>query len=238
MQIDWRLLGPPVDVAGAFQGGFARGSALRQMREERERQEGFQRSALAAFDPQTGQIDPVRMRSAFAQAGDIEGAMRFEESQREQAAAQRTAQRQQMMDVARLLDEATDQASYDRGRAIAQRMGLDMSDIPEAYDPAWVDQQRQIMRDFIERPQEMTSFMREAQAAGIVPGSEEFRNAFNRRYNAPRYFPLNPGGRLELDPSYTGPDAPPRGEPPPELTDEDFRDDGGPTPRASGGFPR
>lgn len=236
VQIRWDLLGPPVDAGGAVMRGFAQGSALRRQRDEETRRDQFQQSALAAYDTQTGRIDPVAMRSAFAQAGDIEGAMRFDQSNAETTRSQQAAAREQMLTMARLLDDSTDQASYDRSRAIAERMGIDVSQAPPSFDPEWVAQQRQIVREFVERPQEMTAFMREAEAAGVQPGTPEFRAVFNRRYNSPRYYPLQPGGRLELDPSYSGSDAPPRGEPPPELTDEDF-EDGGPSPRGSGGFP-
>ena len=221
MQINWSLLGAPVGVD--TQGAALQGYALRQRVNQQRRQEEFTRSAFDAFNPETGQFDPRAMRSAFMAAGDVPGLMEFEQQQTQARAGQQDQARQQLLSVARLLDDATDPESYQRGLAAAQQMGLDVSSAPPTFDPNWVAQQRRIVQEFIERPQEMTTFMRDAMAAGIQPGSPEFRQTFQNRYAAPPRIVTGPNGELLV----VGGGQAPAADAPPVLTDDDFRENGG-----------
>lgn len=218
-QIRWDLL-QPVDVQGAVQTGFERGAtrsamadlardptnesalsrlgmfqpeAAMQMR-ERARTEGFRQRARSAFDPQTGAIDPVAMRSAYAEAGDVEGAIRFDQGRAQSQQAQEEAARARLLDLARLLDDATDEPTYQRGLQAARAMGLDVSAAPPNFDPEWVGQQRQLVRTFIDRSPELTPFLREAQTLGLTP--EQTREAWMNRYAAPPRIVTGPNGEL------------------------------------------
>lgn len=180
MQINWSLLGAPVDVGAAGRQGFEYGWAFRQ----RERQDEFQRAAFSAYDPNTGNVDAPAMRRAFVGAGDLQGALQFDAQQATRADAMRVAQQRQLTQIARLVDGVRDQASYEQALGAARQMGLDVSAAPPQYDAAWVDRQRQIMRVMAD-PEQMTTFMRDARAAGIEPGSADFRRLFENRYAPP-----------------------------------------------------
>lgn len=162
------------------------------------KQQQFQSAFGEAYDPTTGAVDPVKARAAYAGAGDYEGAMRFDQGQASAAAAQREAGVKAMRDVARLLDDATDEPSYQQARRAAASMGLDISRVPEAYDPAWVDQQRIIVRNFIDKPEELTSFQRELAAAGIEPGSPDYLRMLENRYAKPQIIHDAAGNVLAL----------------------------------------
>lgn len=250
--INWALLGAPVDVGGAIQHGFEQGmqrsafatlandptnqSALARLgaidpqaaitMREHGRQEAFRTSARSAFDPATGEVDPVAMRRAYAEAGDIGGAMDFERNRVSTERTQMTADNERLRRVAGLLDDATDEASYAAARQAAiTQLHADPASIPEAYDPAWVATQRRVVAA-LSNQQEMTTFMRDATAAGIQPGSDEFRQAFMTRYASPPRIIMGPNGQPMIlqDAPDTG-----TGTPPPDLTDDDFAD-GGPAP--------
>lgn len=204
-EINWSLLGQPVDVAGAVQHGYQYGSALRQRQQEEARREEFTNSAFAAIDPQSGAVDPVAMRSAFRGAGDIQGALGFERDQAAAAQQHQTEIRERATTLARLLDAAVDEPTYQQGLQTAQQLGIDVSGAPPQFDPNFVARQRMIVREFIDQPDHLTAFQQELAAGGIAPGSAEYRSMLEHRYNQPRYYPLPPGGRLELDPGYSGP---------------------------------
>lgn len=262
--IRWDLLGAPVNVGQAVQRGFEQGtvrsafadlatdptnqSALSrlamfdpqsamQMR-DRARTETFRNETRSAFDPVTGQVDPVAMRTAFVNAGNVEGAMEFDRNRATTQRTQQTADREKLERIARLLDDATDEASYTAARQTAiQALGASEADIPPTYDPAWVAQQRRLVAA-LSNQQEMTSFQRDAIAAGIQPGSTEFREMLMNRYAPPMVAVdvTDNEGRVtrQFIPRPTGSGAV---TPPPDLTDDDFREEGGPSQSGSGNFP-
>lgn len=258
--IDWSLIGPPAPrlVGDAIQRGFETGmvrsafadlsadptneSALSRLAmvdpqaglamRDRARQESFRAASRSAFDAGTGEVDPVAMRQAYVEAGDIEGAMGFERDRTRTAAAQQEAAREQLRVVADLLDDSTDQASYERNLAAARTLGLDVTSAPPQFDADWIGQQRRIVAALSDE-QEMTTFMRDAQAAGIAPGSPQFAEAFRNRYAAPPRIMTDPAtGALVI---VGGGGAAPT-DAPPVLTDDDFAE-GGPSRDGSGGFP-
>lgn len=239
--IQWGLLGPPVDIAGAVQAGFQTGRAMKMQR-VRERamaelaanpQDVRAQSALAAIDPEgafrfeamaaarderlrgekvrsalagaydvnTGTIDPVAARSAFASGGDISGAMAFDQQQGAARAAQLKQARDNLTIMARLIDDAVDEPSYQRSVASARALGMDVSNVPPSFDPAYVEslkRQAEALRGDVDR-----------ELMAVAPGSVVIDKGTGRPVftnpDRPRYYPVPPGGRLELDPSYQGP---------------------------------
>lgn len=208
--INWSALGAPIDVASAVRRGFEHGSALRERQEERSRRDTFQRSAFAAYDPQTGQVNAPAMRSAFAGAGDIEGALRFDAQQAQRAASARQAESSRLGQLARLADQATPQ-NWTQIREAATQLGINAEQIPEAYDEQWLSRQRLMLRAMSD-PEEMTTFQRDAAAAGYEPGSDGYRRYFENRYapqpliasNGDGTFTVIPRGNPASTPSSTG----------------------------------
>lgn len=190
-----------------------------ERRQDRARQDQFRQSALAAFNPETGEMSAPAVRQAYMGAGDVEGLMQFEQGQASASAARSKTAQEQMLTVAKLLDDAKDPQSYAIARSAAGSMGLDLASVPETYDPAWVAQQRAIVAALGDE-QKMTTFQQNAISAGIEPGTDAYRQAFLNSI-APSGFTYGSG---------------PAASPPATLTDDDFND-GGPSPSGSGGFP-
>lgn len=231
MAINWSLLGPALaaDPGAAFQTGFEKGATRAALGtlgtdptnekalgalamfdpetaasyRERGRQEQFRKGALAAYDPVTGDVDPAAMRQAYVGAGDVGGAMQFDAQQAETAAARRKAQLEQVQTVARLLDDATDDASYQRSLATAQQIGLDVSTAPKQFDPAWIDQQKQIVSALGDE-EKLTSFQREAISAGYELGSPEYRQLFLEKMAQPRFMTGPNGQPIVVTPNIGG----------------------------------
>jgi hypothetical protein len=111
--------------------------------EEYDLRHTFRQNLVNAADPETGKIDPNKARQAYVQAGDVEGAMSFDKGLRETATAQLQAGMKQIEVEAQLLGSATDPTSYAAARQRAGSLGVDLSGVPEQYDPAWVQQATQ-----------------------------------------------------------------------------------------------
>lgn len=204
-----------------------------QQNSEMQRAEQTRGALAAAYDPATGNIDPMAARQAYVGAGDIEGAMRFDQQRAQSAASQQDAARKQLETMAQLLDDATDENSYQQGLNVARRMGIDVSSVPQNYDPAWVDEQRLMVRTFIEKPEAATTLQRNLISAGIQPGTPEYRQAVLSSLAPPGYVaaPMGGGGpapgTVEDGYRFKG------GDP---ADPANWEATGGPTPRASGTF--
>jgi murein DD-endopeptidase MepM/ murein hydrolase activator NlpD len=228
-QIRWDLLGAPVDVGAAVRGGYQVGRAFRQQ----QRQDDFQQSALAAYDPATGNVNAPAMRSAFVQAGNVEGAMQFDQSQITRDNARREQSDVARARLARLATQANAQ-NWPQTRAAAIELGVPAANIPEAFDPTWLERQRAVLTA-LDDPQERTSFQRDLEAAGYDLSTETGRRAARRfieqRYAAPPRIITGPNNQLMVVGG--------GGETPPELTDEEVARDRQGGPQASspaGGF--
>ncbi len=125
-----------VDPRTALQ--YSQVNEARAAREaEVQRRQAFQ----GAYNPDTGQIDPARVRQAYAQTGDIEGAMKFDANQAAAQKSQLETVLKQVEIASQLLGSATDQASYTAALQRAAALGIDVSQEPQQYDPAYVQQQ-------------------------------------------------------------------------------------------------
>jgi hypothetical protein len=148
MPADYGLLGGGFSAANALAAlGAGQQQAMQQQRfavqqEELQRQQQLRAGLQGAYDPTTGQLDRVAARTAYAGAGDVEGAMAVDK----QAAAARAAQYKEAVEkvglTAQLLGGVRDEASFQQARQVAMQNGLDVSGIPQRYDPAWVQQTR------------------------------------------------------------------------------------------------
>lgn len=146
MQINWSLLGSPPNIGEAFQGGFATAQrsalasqALTERRDEMQRQSALRHGLTAAYDPRSGTLDPMRARAAYLGAGDIEGVMEFDQSQRQQQTEINQQQQRAIVIGAQLIRRVnpTDQAGWDRVRTLAPQLGVPLDQVPEAFDPQY-----------------------------------------------------------------------------------------------------
>lgn len=156
------------------------------------------------------------------------------------ASASRTAEqeiennRDRFIAGAQFLQGVQDQATYAQRRQQFAQAGYDVSDIPEQYDPQYVQGVVEIgtrLQAAGQRSTGPTSFQRDLTGAGIDPNSDEGRRLLRNRYaSPPRIMMVNGVPTLVSD----GGD----GDTPQVLTDEDIQrmDQGGPASPAPGNF--
>jgi hypothetical protein len=118
-----------------------------------------------------------------------------------------------------------DQQTYDMARQMAGQVGIDLSEVPPAFDPQYVNGVISIA-DALDPQKGDQGFTLGPGQARYGPDGQLVAKGPPR---PPRYYPVQPGGKLVLDPSYGG-----------EEGDDEWEyvlPQGGPTPQASGGFP-
>lgn len=162
-----------------------------------------------------------------------------QETQAQEAARKRQEQRRADMPmVARLLDFAAQgEPQYQQARGIAQQYGIDVSQLPETFDPAWIEQQRTMVKALADpaKMEALSTAGKQAVDMGYKPGTPEFNSAVRDIFTASEAKPYVVGGETRLyQPKIGGPgqvqgSAPPaavealrRGEGTPEQFDEMF----------------
>ncbi len=122
--------------------------------------------------------------------------------------------REGVVSMAKILDGANDPASYAQGLAVAQQLGMDISSVPQQYDPKWVNQQRFITSVLIDKEDKLPGIAQELQAAGYEPGTPDFKQAMigviNNKY-ASEYIDENGNTRRRSALNVGGRQAPPNG---------------------------
>lgn len=178
----------PANAAGAFYEGLDRGKAEREEREVK--------GALSAYA--VNPDDPA----AFQALAQYRPQMAIQIRQ-DQQARQRHAQEQRRADLPlmeRLLNSAVDESSYQQARQVAAEYGIDASQIPAAYDPAWVDQQRTMVK-MIQDPAQKEAIStagKQAVDMGYKPGTPEFSKAVHDIWTADNAKPYVVGGETRL----------------------------------------
>lgn len=148
MAADYSLLGGGFSAANALAAlGAGQQQAMQQQRFEQqqaeiERQRRLREGLQGAYDPATGQLDRVAARTAYAGAGDVEGAMGVDRQASAAQAAQFKAAQDKLGLTAQLLGGVRDEATYQQARQVAMQNGLDVTGIPPRYDPQWVQSTR------------------------------------------------------------------------------------------------
>lgn len=164
MAIDWRLAQMPNIAGNAL-------AAFRQGREDRRVSDA--QNALAAYA-----TNPNEQTLSGAAQYAPEFVIRERGRMQDQQAQQRKQHQEQMVMMGRLLDHAQDPQTYAESLAAARQAGIDVSTVPQQYDPAWVDRQRLVVRAFNDDGGERISgIARELVDAGYQPGTEEFNGA-------------------------------------------------------------
>jgi hypothetical protein len=209
MNIDWGIM-RPVDIGARFQEGYDRQqqNALRQREvafrdEERERSTELRNALTGAINPQTGAIDYGVARRAYIGAGDLQGAIGVDTASAAAASRQRELAQQNIVRGARIVRQMnpTDDASWQRTLAAARQAGVDLTDVPTTFDPNYMQMLLAAAAAASEPSEGFTldeGAVRYDQNGNVVARGNQPR---------PRYFPVPAGGRLELDPSYSGPVA-------------------------------
>lgn len=189
-----------VDIAWGLSGGNSFNNALamgmqfgQQIRQRREEKE--YRNALAGYDPSNPEtIKPVM-------AVDPRLGVQLQRDAASQQQAQQQKQSQDMANMRRLLKHAEQSPEgWAQALGAAQSMGLDLSQVPQQYDPAWAQQQLFIL-DAFETPQGQEALSTAGKIAadmGFRPGTPEYNQKVTEIWTADQFktIPVTAGGNV------------------------------------------
>lgn len=202
---------PTPDLVGAYQQGRSRSleNAYRQQQIDAQtranarddaayaRQTAVRGGLAHAYDANTGEVDPQAARQTYIQNQDFEGLDAFNTHYRQQQEEQRTdLQRKAALLGQRLYPLQHVPVEQRRQAILAQRAELI---------------QQGISADSIDQLAANPSDENVSRALSAAMTLQEQMAEHER--TRPKYIPVPAGGRLELDPSYQGPDVPPVGQP-------------------------
>jgi hypothetical protein len=147
----------PVNILGSYVQGMELGRANRLAQQqqaaqmEAARQEAELRNYLSSADLSSPEVQNQLLRFG-PQGAEMAKNLATMGTQRSQAdKANYEAQSQRLKDMYNLVTSAVDPPSYARVRGIAANMGLDVSQIPEQYDPVFVEQAKNSVLTAAER---------------------------------------------------------------------------------------
>lgn len=164
--INWGLA-----QGGGFQNALAMGMQMgAQAREAKERKE--YRNALAQYDPNNPEtIKPIM------EVDPRTGLHLQQQAQRAQA--QQTEQRRADLPMmTRLLEHAAQgPEQWQQARGLAQQYGIDVSGLPEQFDPEWAQSQAQTMKLLAtpEGQEALSTAGKQAVDMGFQPGTPDFQ---------------------------------------------------------------
>lgn len=201
--INWGAL-----QGGGFQNALAQGIQMGQMAGQARREREVQ-NALAQFDPSNPDtLKPVMQ--ADARIGmQLRGQMQQAQAAQAQAEAEAAkARRADLPMLTRLLETATDEASYQRNLGVARQYGIDTSTLPQNFAPAWRDEQLATMK-LLSTPEGREALSTAGKIAadmGLQPGTPEFAAETKRIFIAQQNKTLSyqPGGNAVSFNPYTG----------------------------------
>lgn len=245
MAVNWGMGGPQNNALAYFQFGNQLGSQVRERQELRDKQakEEAGRKSLADYA-----VNPTDQGFAAAVQYDPRSAIAMRGGVQEQQQEQTKQRRADLPLIGRLLDHATDEATYQQARTVAQQYGIDTSQLPPNFDPQWVQQQRDTIKA-LQDPAKLEALSTAGKIAadmGFKPGTPEYNAKVGEIWTASEAKPYVVGGETRLyQPKIGGPgqavggippgaiDALKRGEGTPEQFDQMFGP--GAAARAMGG---
>jgi hypothetical protein len=165
------------NAQNALMQGMQVGTQLRQQREMREREAALDNTYRGLMAGDTTAVNSLANMPGMA--GE---AYKMKVGIDRQAADSQEAGRKQMLDLANLLDDSTDEASYQRNLSVAQQLyGQLPPTVPQNFDPNWIDQQKRIVSVMMSEPQKLTTMAQELVNAGYEPGTPDFVQQMRQR---------------------------------------------------------
>lgn len=223
MAINWNMGGPQDNALAYFQFGNQIGSQMRerQDRAEQVKREEAGRNALAAYA-----VNPTDAGFATAVGYDPRSAIAMRSNVRDDAKAEQEAGQKRIEAIAKLFHGITPQ-NYRQRYGVAQQMGIDMTGVPEQFDPQWVSQTEQIFSFYAKNPAALSGAGKQAVDMGLEPGSPEYEATVRQLVEAQLAKPyLGSGGETRLYTPHLGGAAPVA--PPQEAIDALIRGEGSP----------
>lgn len=165
MAIDWSMARQPNVLAMAME-GYEQGKQMRR--------EDATRNALGTLI--TNPNDTAAFSTLAQNAPEY--ALQFRGQQQQVQVGQAKQRGDQMQQLGRLLNHATDETTYQQSLAAAKQIGLDVSSAPPSFDPNWVGQQKLVLQAYEkDGGQQISGLARELSDAGYKPGTPEFQQA-------------------------------------------------------------
>lgn len=129
------------DIVGSIQRGMTMGDQIRQRKKQRAVNDAYSKGVITNPDGSTS-FDQGKTLAALAGVGGqeyLEGNAKFNE----QDVAARKAQRDQLQfeanEISNIAGTIKDQRSYEQGLGYLKSRGIDVSQMPQAYDPGLVN---------------------------------------------------------------------------------------------------
>lgn len=229
--------------------------AQTRLEQDQQRSDTERAGLSKAYDVNTGNFDPARARAAYATAGDIPGALAFDQHMTQVHGEQFTQNRARFIAGAQFLADVHDEAGFQQAISQAHQAGVDLTGVPAHYDPQWVHSIVTIGTHLqaADHYQPPPAVQLELQSAGIMPGTPEYRAAITNHLQPPRIMMVD-GVPTQVDGAGGAPPAATQ-DLPHVATEADIHRlglrpggqfigpdnqvhtiPGGPTPQASGGF--
>ena len=176
----------PAQMGQGVQQAFMQGREMAQQQQ--------QKNALSAYAMNPN--DPEAFKGLAQHSPEYAIKIGADRQKRQQE--QLETQRAQLGKVADLLDNSTDEASYQRNLNAARHLQLDVSTAPPNFDPEFVKTQSVIARAVLNNDPELPLIAQEVVASGLQPGSPEFASEIGRilksKYSTSTTVAYQPGG--------------------------------------------
>jgi len=166
MAVNWGLAGNGNNALQMFQFGASLGQDIRQ-RQQAERED----NALRAYA-----TNPDEEALQGVIAADPRLGIQLQGQRAQQAAAQREQRRADLPILARLVNHARDEPTYQQSLAAARSYGLDVSQAPANFDPNWIGQQKMLIES-LQKPnaqEALSTAGKQAFDEGLQPGTPQF----------------------------------------------------------------
>jgi hypothetical protein len=213
VDLNWQML---TNASANLGNALVQGAGQIRQRQETSRD----RSAI------TNYLSNPSDQAAFTGLAERNPTMAFalRDDQVQRVRALRADQQGMLRQAGELLRDVRDDQSYQRALAAARTAQIDITGAPPNYDPDFVGQIRAAARALTPpQTREPTSFQQDLAAAGIQPGTPEFRSMLENRYAPPPFAVRNDDGTTTFYPRPPSAPAPaPTPAPPPQLA-EQFR---------------
>lgn len=197
----------PVDLAGTTQNALLRGlqvgDAMRQRKQQEMQSQAMDNAYRGAMSGNA---------NAFTELANVPGmakdAYGMQQAQRTAQTQQADIQRQRLAKVADLLDNSTDEASYQRNLSVARQLNLDVSTAPPNFDPNFIQTQTAIARAVLGNDPELPLIGEEVMLRGYKPGTPEFQKEIGRiltaKYDTTKVVSWQDGGSAGAFDAATG----------------------------------
>lgn len=163
-ETNWGLLQIP-DIGGAFRQG------------QEARRQSDARNALAAYATNPNE-QSLNALAPIAPEFVIQQRQSLAKTRQEQETLQQKQQQEQIGIIGRLLSSVRDEQTYQQALAAARQGGIDVSNVPQTFDPNWVNQTKMLVDAYsADGGQQLSGLARELLNAGYQQGTPEFQQA-------------------------------------------------------------